>query len=219
MERKSIKDLVINKYSYENNINIKEVEAADTVFVGAGAFKNCSSLESIFFGFDISRISHGAFENCKSLKDVWFAIIDEDKIVEIADDAFRDCNQNITFHIFATAIKNKYLNRYAHKHGFRVEGMIQNHKNIVQTLAQKLGKFEIPISCVINSSVERRKLAIEKIRNRWASKEEAYLFAKKAEKEGKLGMSYLACCDYLGWDVSLRREIMAKHKRKAHTHE
>ena len=64
-----------------------------------------------------------------------------------------------------------------------------------------------------------RKLAIENNKNRWASKEEAYLFAKKAEKEGKLGMSYLACCDYLGWDVSLRREIMAKHKRKAHTHE
>ena len=115
MEKLSIKDLVINKYGYENNKNIKEVEAADTVFVGAGAFKDCSNLEGIFFG---------AFENCKSLKDVWFAIIDEDKIVEIADDAFRDCNQDITFHIFATAIKNKYLNKYARKHGFRVEGMI-----------------------------------------------------------------------------------------------
>ena len=124
MEKISVKDLVINKNSYENNINIREVEAADTVFVGANAFKNCTSLEGIFFGYDITRISHGAFENCKALKDVWFAIIDEDKIVEIADDAFRDCNQDITFHIFATAIKNKYLNRYAHKHGFRVEGMI-----------------------------------------------------------------------------------------------
>lgn len=124
MEKISVKDLVINKSGYENNINIREVEAADTVFVGAHAFKDCTSLEGIFFGYDISRISHGAFENCKALKDVWFAIIDEDKIVEIADDAFRDCNQDITFHIFATAIKNKYLNRYARKHGFHVEGMI-----------------------------------------------------------------------------------------------
>lgn len=124
MEKISVKDLVINKSGYENNINIREVEAADTVFVSANAFKDCTSLEGIFFGYDITRISHGAFENCKALKDVWFAIIDEDKIVEIADDAFRDCNQDITFHIFATAIRNKYLNRYARKHGFRVEGMI-----------------------------------------------------------------------------------------------
>ena len=124
MERLSIKYLVINKYGYENNKNIREVEAGDTVFVGAGAFKDCSNLEGIFFGYDITRISHGAFENCKSLKDVWFAIIDEDKIVEIAEDAFRDCDQEITFHIFSTAIKNKYLNSYAHKHGFHVEGMM-----------------------------------------------------------------------------------------------
>lgn len=77
----------------------------------------------------------------------------------------------------------------------------------------------MPFFCVINISVERRKLAIENIKSRWASKEEAYLFAKQAEAKGNLGMSYLACCDYLGWDVSIRREIMAKHKRKARTHE
>ena len=51
-------------------------------------------------------------------------------------------------------------------------------------------------------------------RKRWANKEEAYAFAKEAEKSGKLGMSYAAACDYLGWDVAIRREIMAKHKRK-----
>lgn len=124
MEKISVKGLVIDSNNYENNINIKEVEAADAVFVGAHAFKNCTSLEGVFFGYDISRISHGAFENCKALKDVWFAIIDEDKIIEIADDTFRGCNQDITFHIFGTAIKNKYLNRYARKYGFRVEGMI-----------------------------------------------------------------------------------------------
>ena len=124
MERLTIKELVINKFSHENNKNIKEVEAADAVFVGAGAFKDCSSLEDIFFGYDITRISHGAFENCTSLKDIWFAIIDKDKIIEIADDAFRDCKQDITFHIFGTAIDNKYLNCYARKHGFRVVGMM-----------------------------------------------------------------------------------------------
>lgn len=40
-------------------------------------------------------------------------------------------------------------------------------------------------------------------------------FAKNAEKLGNLGMSYVACCDYLGWDLSIRREIMAKQKAAA----
>ena len=50
---------------------------------------------------------------------------------------------------------------------------------------------------------------------RWANKEEAKAFAKKAEELGNLGMTYAACCDYLGWDVSIRREIIAARKRKA----
>ena len=50
---------------------------------------------------------------------------------------------------------------------------------------------------------------------RWANKEEAKLFAKQAEVLGNLGLRYVSACDYLGWDVSVRREIMAKHKRKA----
>ena len=117
-------DLFIDRYSHQNNKDIKTVGAEKALFVGAGAFSNCDSLTDVYFGYDITRISHGAFENCKSLTDVWFAIIDEDKLIEIADDAFRDCPQQITFHIFATAIKNKYLNNYAKKHNFRVEGMI-----------------------------------------------------------------------------------------------
>ena len=67
--------------------------------------------------------------------------------------------------------------------------------------------------CVINSSALRRN-SIEK-RMRWANKEEAKKFAKKAEVLGQLGMSYSACCDYLGWDVSIRREILAKQRQKA----
>ena len=118
------KELFIERNRHEGDKELETIGLDNALFVGSGAFKDCTSLTDVYFGYDISRISHGAFENCKTLKDVWFAIIDEDKIIEIADDAFRDCNQNITFHIFATAIKNKYLNRYAHKHGFRVEGMI-----------------------------------------------------------------------------------------------
>ena len=54
--------------------------------------------------------------------------------------------------------------------------------------------------------------------NRWATKEEAYAYAKAAERSGNLGLAYASACDYLGWDISIRREIMAKHKYKAHRH-
>ncbi len=54
---------------------------------------------------------------------------------------------------------------------------------------------------------------------RWANRAEAKAFAKKAEELGNLGMTYAACCDYLGWDISIRREIMAANKRKAHARE
>ena len=59
-----------------------------------------------------------------------------------------------------------------------------------------------------------RRNTIEK-KLRWANKSEAKAFAKKAEELGNLGMSYVACCDYLGWDLSVRREIMAKQKAAA----
>ena len=120
----NIKELIIDKFSHEGDDSIKTVGAENALFVGGSAFKNCTNLTDVYFGYDITRISHGAFENCKSLKDVWFAIIDEDKIVEIAEDAFIDCEQEITFHIFGTAIKNKYLNSYARRHHFRVVGMM-----------------------------------------------------------------------------------------------
>ena len=60
-----------------------------------------------------------------------------------------------------------------------------------------------------------RRNTIEK-KLRWANKSEAKAFAKKAEKLGNLGMTYAACCDYLGWNPSIRREIMAKQKQKGH---
>lgn len=59
----------------------------------------------------------------------------------------------------------------------------------------------------------RRKSINKQVR--WANKEEAKLFAKHAEELGNLGLSYLSACDYLGWDLSIRREIIAANKRKA----
>lgn len=118
-----IEDEIIKARSYCDNQDIEEVCLNNALFVGPSAFAN-SSIKDAKFGFDITRISHGAFADCKSLTDVWFAIIDVNKIIEIADDAFRGCEQPITFHIFASALKHKYLNDYAKKHGFRVMGMI-----------------------------------------------------------------------------------------------
>ena len=125
MEEIIVQDEFIKGETYSDNKELKVVSAFHTVAVlSSGAFKNCTSLTDIYFGLDITRIGHGAFSNCTSLKDVWFAIIDEDKFIEIADDAFDGCSKDITFHIFGSAINNKYLNRYAKKHGFHVVGMM-----------------------------------------------------------------------------------------------
>jgi len=67
--------------------------------------------------------------------------------------------------------------------------------------------------CAINIIAFKEKPISKQMR--WASKEEAKLFAKHAEELGNLGLSYLSACDYLGWDLSIRREIIAANKRKA----
>lgn len=123
MSKTIIRDNFIKLGEYCKNNEIEQVQAVDTLFVLPCAFKDCKNLKEITFGLDITRISNAAFENCTSLKDVRFAITDEDKIIEIADDAFSGC-KDVTFHIFASAIKNKYLNNYAKKHDFKVVSMI-----------------------------------------------------------------------------------------------
>ena len=123
MNKTIIRDNFIKLAEYCKNNEIEQVQAVDTLFVLPCAFKDRKNLKEITFGLDITRISNAAFENCTSLKDVWFAITDEDKIIEIADDAFAGC-KDVTFHIFGSAIKNKYLNNYAKKHDFKVVSMI-----------------------------------------------------------------------------------------------
>ena len=125
MKELEIKDIIVSGKDYQNNNELEKVDLFHTmVIASSGVFRNCTSLTDVYFGLDITRIGNGTFENCKSLTDVWFAIIDEDKIIEIAEDAFDGCDRQITFHIFASAVKNKYLNNYAKRHGFRVEGML-----------------------------------------------------------------------------------------------
>lgn len=71
--------------------------------------------------------------------------------------------------------------------------------------------------CVLNIYAVKENTIEKKLK--WANKAEAKAFAKRAEELGNLGMTYAACCDYLGWDLSIRREIMAARKRKAKARE
>ena len=118
-------NIIISKDEFRDNKEVESISVADAYLVqSGGAFQNCSNLKDVYFGMDITRIGHGSFRNCKKLTDVWFAIIDKNKFIEIAEDAFWDCKNEITFHIFASAIDNFYLNDYARRHHFKVETMI-----------------------------------------------------------------------------------------------
>ena len=125
MKDLTIKEAIVSPKALEKDSEVEKLDLVDCFAIQSfGAFQGWESLTDVYFGTDITRIGNGAFRDCKNLTDVWFAITDEDKFIEIAEDAFWGCEKPITFHIFATAIKNKYLNNYAKKHGFRVVGMI-----------------------------------------------------------------------------------------------
>ena len=50
-------------------------------------------------------------------------------------------------------------------------------------------------------------------RKRWADKAEAKTYALQAERTGKMGLSYCAACDFLGWNVQARREYLDACKK------
>ena len=125
MKQLTVEKEFVKSHEYENNKDFEEVDLFNTMAIfSSKAFSNCENLKNVYFGLDITRIGNQTFAHCKNLTDVWFAITDKDKFIEIADDAFVGCEKPITFHIFASAIGNKYLNNYARKHGFKVVGMI-----------------------------------------------------------------------------------------------
>ena len=125
MKQLRVEEAFVKPFEFEGNNDFKEVDLFNVMAISSSrAFANCENLENVYFGLDITRIGNQTFAHCKNLTDVWFAITDKDKFIEIAEDAFYGCEQQITFHIFASAIDNKYLNNYARKHGFKVVGMI-----------------------------------------------------------------------------------------------
>ena len=124
MENLRIEKAIIQRDDYRKFKDTVALTLVDTVMIlSGGAFQEFRQLTDVYFGLDITRIGNSTFANCTSLRDVWFAITDKNKIIEIADDAFRGC-KDITFHIFASARDNPCLNSYAKKHGFRVTSMI-----------------------------------------------------------------------------------------------
>ena len=125
MKQLRIEEAFIKPFAFQGNHEIEEVDLFNVMAISSSeAFSNCENLRSVYFGLDITRIGNRTFVNCKNLTDVWFGITDKNKFIEIAEDAFYGCEQQITFHIFMSAIDNKYLNNYARRHGFKVTGMI-----------------------------------------------------------------------------------------------
>ena len=125
MESLRIEHEIINTTKYQGNKNIESLVLPSAFLISSNSvFSKCEKLKEVYFGLDITRIGNRAFAECPSLTDVYFGITDKNKIIEIAEDAFADSNKNITFHIFASALNNRYLNDYARRHNFRVVGMI-----------------------------------------------------------------------------------------------
>ena len=125
MESLRIDHEIISTNKYQGNKNIESLALPNAMFITSNCVSSkCEKLKNVYFGLDITRIGNRTFAECPSLTDVYFGITDKDKIIEIAEDAFADNNQDITFHIFASALDNKYLNNYARKHHFKVVGMI-----------------------------------------------------------------------------------------------
>ncbi len=118
------RSLFIQQDAYSGNKEIETAYVTKAIALTAGAFEGCSSLKQVYFGLDIARIGDHAFADCENLTDVYFAIIDADKLIEIASTAFEGCKKEIVFHIGVSALKHPYLNAYAKRHGFRVTGML-----------------------------------------------------------------------------------------------
>lgn len=86
---------------------LKEIEAQ--------SFQNCSDLEMISIGGDVSTVSNLAFAGCPNLE---VAVI-SDSVIEIADDAFEDC-PNLNFVCSPTS----YAYAYASENGIPVSTLV-----------------------------------------------------------------------------------------------
>ena len=113
-----INDKIIKESQYANNQLVSRFIFPYATSIGVSAFKDCRSLTHICFGFDLKSIDFGAFDGCIALKDIDFMVKDENDVISISEDAFRNTNQEITFNI--PLFGNKSLEEYAKRHRFNI---------------------------------------------------------------------------------------------------
>ena len=113
-----IKDKVIKEGQFCNNdMELALLPHATKICVGA--FKDCIHLKKVQYGLDVDEIviEESAFEGCVNLLDIDF--MTKATKFDISEDAFKNLNQPITFHL--PIGKNEYLEGYAKRHHFKVQ--------------------------------------------------------------------------------------------------
>ena len=117
-----LKDPVIKEGQFCNNQEIETVRLPNPVKVCAGAFKDCRSLKSVHFDFGDGDvvIEYGAFDCCINLKDIHF-MLKKEAHIKIDDEAFRNTDQQITFHVPAFKEVFEGLEDFAKKHNYKIK--------------------------------------------------------------------------------------------------
>lgn len=64
----------------------------NTVGIGQGAFKDCTSIESLTLPEKLTAIADGAFSGCTNLSEITVP----PSVTDIADDAFENCSESLT---------------------------------------------------------------------------------------------------------------------------
>jgi len=82
----------IDSFAFENQTALESVKLGDYIeVVGEGAFKNCTSLETVVIPANVTTIEAFAFENCTALQQV----VIPDSAIYIGENAFKGCSKNL----------------------------------------------------------------------------------------------------------------------------
>ncbi len=119
----TIEGPVVKEGQFCNNQEIEFVRLPNPVRVCAGAFKDCKSLRYVDFGSGNGDviIEKGAFDSCINLKDMVF-ILKKDTNITIDEEAFRNTNQVIAFHVPVESFKS--LDEFAKSHNYKIKKVL-----------------------------------------------------------------------------------------------